>query len=328
MRKAGERLIREEHFDLVFFSTTQFGAFSLGPLWKKKFGIPYVLDYQDPWVNDYYKDTGTPPPGGRLKFGLSQWTARRREPAALRDASGIIAVSGAYGPMLSRNRPWFDAKSVRLLPFGASEKDIAIARMHAPSSPLVPFGDGHFHHVYAGRCGPDMSISLGILFRAFKQFLVESPAEAERIRFHFIGTDYAPRPLGREWALPVAKAEGVEGFVSEHCYRIPYFDSLWYLTRADALVVAGSNDPTYSASKVYPYILARRPLLLVFNANSPVMAIAKELKCGSRYEFTSISPISRPFGLKISAASGFHRAACAIARKSTPLPFFLTLQKE
>ena len=55
LRAAGDGLLRRERFDLVFFSTTQFDAFSLGPRWKAMFGVPYVLDYQDPWVNDYYR---------------------------------------------------------------------------------------------------------------------------------------------------------------------------------------------------------------------------------------------------------------------------------
>jgi len=285
MRAAGERLLRREKFDLVFFSTTQFDAFALGPRWRSRFGVPYVLDYQDPWVNPYYAATRTPPPGGRLKFAYSQWKARRREPAALRDASGVIAVSGAYGASLARSHPWFDASGVRLLPFGASERDLDTARGHAPADPLVPFGDGHIHHVYTGRCGPDMSISLTIVFRAFRRFLAARPAEAERVRFHFIGTDYAPRPLGRNWAAPVAQAEGVGAYVAEHCYRVPYFEALHYLTRADALLAVGSNDPTYSASKIFPYVLARRPMLAVFSAAGPVTAIAAELKIGSFYPF-------------------------------------------
>lgn len=290
-RSAGTQLMRDEKFDLVFFSTTQFESFALGPLWKRKFGVPYVLDYQDPWVNDYYHLTGTPPPGGRLKFAFSQFRARRIEPLALRGASGVIAVSDAYGPMLARSYPWFDASTVRQLTFGAAQNDIVIARSHKPLESLVPFGDANFHLVYAGRCGPDMSTSLGTVFKAFRRFLEERPEQAQRVRFHFIGTDYAPRPLGREWARPVAKREGVESYVSEHCYRVPYFDALYYLTHADALLVAGSNDPSYSASKIFPYVLAKRPILLVFDANSPVMAIANELKCGARYSFTNAKDI-------------------------------------
>jgi hypothetical protein len=291
LRAAGDRLLRKERFDLAFISTTQFDAFTLGPRWKAMFGLPYFLDYQDPWINDYYRRTNTRPPGGWLKFTFTQWCASRREPAALRGASGIVAVSGAYGPSLARNNPWFDPREVEVLTFGASEQDIATARAHTPPVPLVPSGDGCFHHVYAGRCGPDMSTSLTILFRAFRRFLAVRPAEAQRVRFHFVGTDYAPRPYGREWAMPHAKAEGVEAYVAEHCYRVPYFDALHYLTQADALIAVGSNDPTYSASKIFPYVLARRPMLVVFNSHSPVMTIANVLNLGARYSFEGVADV-------------------------------------
>jgi hypothetical protein len=291
VRAAGDRLLSSEAFDLVFFSTTQFDAFSLGPRWKRRFKVPYVLDYQDPWVNDYYSRTRTRPPGGWLKFGFSQWWARRREPGALRNASGVVAVSGAYGPTLAKAYPWFDPQSVVVLPFGAAERDFAIARSHRPANPLVPFGDGRIHFVYTGRCGPDMSTSLKIVFRAFKKYLSARPEEAARVRFHFIGTDYAPRPLGREWAMPVAIEEKVEQYVVEQCYRVPYFDSLFYLTHADALIAVGSNDPTYSASKIFPYVLARRPMLLVFHAESPVLTMARAMKCGQCYPFRETADI-------------------------------------
>jgi hypothetical protein len=291
LRHAGDKLLREERFDLVFFSTTQFDAFTLGPRWKAMFGVPYVLDYQDPWVNDYYSRTGTTPPGGRIKFAMSQWSARRSEPKVLREASGIIAVSRAYGETLAKCYPWFEGAGVVFLPFGAARNDVEIARRHKPADSLVNFGDGCFHHVYTGRCGPDMSTSLTIIFRAFKIFLAAQPAQAGRIRFHFIGTDYAPRPFGREWAMPAARFEGVEAYVDEQCYRVPYFDALSYLVNADALVGVGSNDPTYSASKIFPYILAKRPMLLVFNALSQVLEIAHVVKCGKSYAFDDSSDV-------------------------------------
>lgn len=291
LRAAGDGLLRRERFDLVFFSTTQFDAFSLGPRWRAMFGVPYVLDYQDPWVNDYYARTHTPPPGGWLKFGFSQWSARMREPKVLRGAAGVVAVSDAYGATLAKTYPWFDGRGVTLLPFGAASQDFATAARHRPAEPLIPFGDGHFHLVYAGRCGPDMSTSLKVVFRAFRQYLSANPAGAERIRFHFVGTDYAPRPFGREWAMPIARDEGVERYVTEHCYRVPYFDSLYYLTHADALLAVGSNDPTYSASKLYPYVLAGRPMLMVFSAQSPMVALAEEIGCGTPYVFSDASDI-------------------------------------
>jgi len=278
LRAAGERLLREEKFDLVFFSTTQFGSFTLGPRWKRTFGVPYVLDYQDPWVNDHYARTGQRPPGGRLKFALSQWSGRRHEPRVLREASGVISVSDAYGPQLAARYPWFDASLVSVLPFGASEADIELARAHPPVRPLVPVGDGFFHHVYTGRGGADMSVALTLLFRAFKHFRETRPEAAARIRFHFIGTSYAPPPLGRESVMPIAHAEKVADHVHEHCGRVPYFEALHYLATADAIIALGSNDPGYSASKLFPCILARRPLLVLFHRDSPVHAFLQRME--------------------------------------------------
>ena len=127
---------------------------------------------------------------------------------------------------------------------------------------------------------------MSALFRAFKSYLNTHPEIAAKTRFHFIGTDYAPPPLGRLWAMPVAQAEGIEAYVQEHCYRVPYFDALYYLRNADALTAIGSNDPTYAASKIFPYILARRPMLLIFHRNSLVLDFAQQASVGLRFSFS------------------------------------------
>ena len=285
VRRAGEALLGTEKFDLVFFSTTKFDAFKLGPRWQRRFGVPFVLDYQDPWVNDYYDRTGTRPPGGRLKYALAQGTARRAEPAVLRAAAGIVSVSDAYAQTFARHYPWFDAQRVRTIPFGAAATDFAALGDYRPTQPLVDFADGKIHHVYTGRCGPDMELALTILFRAFRRFRETHPTEAAKIQFDFIGTDYAPPPLGREWARPVAAKEGVDDAVREHPYRVSYFDALYYLRHAQALLAVGSDDPTYSASKIYPYVLARRPLLLIFHHQSPVVRFAERVAAGRRFDF-------------------------------------------
>lgn len=288
---AGEKLLRLERFDLVFFSTTQFSAFTLGPKWRAAFGVPFVVDYQDPWVNDYYARTGTRPPGGPVKYALSQWGARRVEPKVLRAAAGVVAVSEAYPALLARLYPWFDAARVRVLPFGASAGDFEVAARHRPERPLVELGDGRVHFVYTGRCGPDMRAALTIVFRAFARFRATEPAAAERMRFHFIGTGYAPPPLGEDTVLPVARAEGVDDVVAEQRYRVPYFDALHYLRHAQALIAVGSDDATYAASKVFPFVLARRPLLLVFHERSPALAFARAAQAGTLVGFTSAADV-------------------------------------
>lgn len=287
LRQAGDRLLRSEKFDLVFFTTTQFDVFTLGPRWLELFGVPYVLDYQDPWVNDYYQRAGLRPPGGPFKFWLSQFTGRRREPGAVRQAAAIVSVSTSYGPDLLARYPDLDPAKIIHLPFGSEPSDLATARRHVPEQPLVPFGDGCRHLVYAGRCGPDMTASLTLLFRAFRRYLASHPGEANATRLHFIGTDYAPPPLGRYWAKPIAEKEGVADLVSEHCYRVPYFDALHYLARADGVLLVGSTDPTYSASKIFPCLFANRPLLVVAHRNSLMLDLARIHGATAAYGFSA-----------------------------------------
>ncbi len=285
LRRAGEKILRRERPDLVFFSTTQFDAFTLGPRWLRRYGTPYVLDYQDPWVNDYYRINGVRPPGGPLKFWLSQFTARRREPTVVRQAAGIISVSDAYETELRRRLPDLPPGLTHHLPFGTEPQDFAIALRHPPAEPLVPFGDGRRHLVYTGRCGPDMSAALTMVFRALRRHLDSGAPDAERLRLHFIGTDYAPPPLGRHWALPHAEKEGVLDHVAEHPRRIPYFEALYYAGRADGLLLTGSNDPTYSASKLFPYLTARRPLLIVAHERSLMLEAARAQGIRTSYGF-------------------------------------------
>ena len=121
-------------------------------------------------------------------------------------------------------------------------------------------------------------------------------------------------PLGRNWALPIARAEGVLDYVREHPYRVPYFDALYYLRRANALVAVGSNDPSYSASKIFPYILARRPMLLIFHHNSLVLAFAQQAQVGLRFEFSGPSDIDR-------LASEVHRKWFVNGDRHLYLPF-------
>ena len=97
IKRMGDNLLQSGQFDLVYFSTTTFSFTMCGQRWKRKFGVPYVVDYQDPWVTDYYaKHPEVTPPGGRFKYSIVNRIARQREPAVINACDGITSVSPAY----------------------------------------------------------------------------------------------------------------------------------------------------------------------------------------------------------------------------------------
>ena len=57
LAKAGRRLLRERPFDLVFFDD---GHDAHGPRAsvEEEFGVPFVIDLQDPWLSEYYNRVG------------------------------------------------------------------------------------------------------------------------------------------------------------------------------------------------------------------------------------------------------------------------------
>jgi glycosyltransferase involved in cell wall biosynthesis len=282
--RAGGRLLRWGGFDLVYFSTTVFSAMGLGPRWKRRFGVPYVIDLQDPWVSDYYDRTGVRPPGGWWKYRLSQWLARRAEPPAVRGAAHIISVSPAYPQDLQARYRGLPADRFTVLPFGAPEADADLVRRSGLGHTIFDPADGCRHWVYLGRGGADMARPLRGLFLAL-QALRQSRPEGLRLRLHFVGTSYASGPRAERTVEPIARECGVADLVSEQTGRVPYLEGLALLQSSDAVLLVGSDDAGYSPSKVFPCILAGRPLLAVVHEASLAGEVVRRCRAGQAVSF-------------------------------------------
>jgi hypothetical protein len=273
----GSHLLSQKPFDLVYFSTTEFGSFRLGPLWKHRHGVPFVLDYQDPWVNDYYRQhTNLKPPGGRLKYSLVERFHRFHEPRVLQHAAGITAVSPAYPQQLQARYPFAATIPSLILPFpGCSDDFNNLDPANLTQLPFDPH-DGLVHWVSIGRGGSDLHQALDGFFSAIAR---NTPRELHhRLRLHFIGTSYASHGKGIPSITPLAQRHGLGMIVDERTDRLPLSLSLAALKAADALLVIGSNDPSYTASKLYPNILARKPLLAILHEQSSAVDVLNQ--CG------------------------------------------------
>ena len=291
--RAGSTLLRARPFDLVFFSTTALNLSVLGPQWQRTFGVPFVIDLHDPWTSDYYDRDGAPaPPGGNLKYGLSQLASRRCEPYVLRRAAHIVSVSPAYPRDLVARYPWLSLERFTVLPFGAPERDFDVLREARVENPVFDPDDGYEHWAYVGRAGGDMAFALDALFEALARARRVDPERYRRLRLHFIGTSYAEGDRAEQTVAPVAARHGVGDLVEERPHRVPYFQALQILLDAEALVVPGSDDPGYTASKLYPYILARKPLLAVFHEESTVVDVLHRTGAGTVVTFGKDSTTS------------------------------------
>jgi hypothetical protein len=271
---------------VVYFSTTQFPVHNLIPRLKKEFpGLTVVMDFQDPWFSTWYaQNPHVVPPGGRLKFWLGNQLDRYFEKKVLGHIDGITTVSKDYRENICARLPWFRNVPWIELPFGGAEADFNRIRELGIKQQIFNAEDGNLHWVYVGRGGPYMEKSARAICRALKSRLAVDPV-LQRVRMHFIGTDYAEARFARKELEYIANEEGVGDIFFEYPERVSYAIALQCLMDAHAILMPGSTDSAYSASKLYPCILARRPLLAVFHRNSPVHRILAETKAGTAVAF-------------------------------------------
>jgi len=277
--RLGGRIIEKEKPDLVFFSTTMFPVMVLGPLWRKKYGLRYVLDFQDPWVQEAR--------AAGVKSSFSRLLDRKLERYALQSPSHVISVSASYVDTLIGRYPSLKPEQCTVLPFGAPEADFAVVQAKRISQEAFQPNDGWRHWVYAGRGGADMNFALRSFFLALADARRKAPITWNRLRVHFIGTHYADSRKAPKAIERLASECGVGDLVEEKTERIGYLESLRCLIDAEALVVPGSEEAGYTASKIYPYILARKPLLAVFHERSSVCQVLRETHAGELVTFSS-----------------------------------------
>jgi hypothetical protein len=275
----GTALLRREKFDLIFFSTTQFATFTLGPIWRRWFGVPYVLDFQDPWRTDAYERPGAARPPGGWKYQGARLVAWALERWCVRGAAGAMSVSPAYLADLRTRYPEFQDTPTAVIRFGASRGDLrAAAALPPPDAPL-PRDQGQIHLLYTGAAGPILPEAATGLFRALRRYRELQPERARRLRLHFIGTSYAPPGRGTPTILPVAAQCGVADLVSEVPHRIGHLAAQRLQLDTDALLLLGSRELAYSPSKLYPYYLAGRPMLALVFGDSVLLQLLRELDC-------------------------------------------------
>jgi glycosyltransferase involved in cell wall biosynthesis len=277
--RTAARLLGSERFDVLFITTYPVYPAMLGPMLKKRFGVAFVLDYQDPWVGEWGRSVG---PGlqGRpdLKSRLSRAVAARLEPIALRAADGVTAVSRETCDEALRRTPDAGPRVVEELPIGWDRRDLEFLRRLPRKHSPVPQQDGLVHLSYVGTVLPTGLGTLHALLTAVGRLRVEDPAAARRLRLHFVGTSNQRAASARERVLPIARDLGVADLVTEVAPRLDYFEALQFLADSTVVLLLGSRERHYTPSKVFSALLTERPILALYHQASTVVTLLRA--CG------------------------------------------------
>lgn len=230
---------------------------------KRRFGIPVVLDFQDPWVSAW---------GATLpkmsKGGIAHQLARLMEPRAVRHAAYVTSVSDRQNEEMAARYPWLDASRMAGIPIGGDPEDYAGLRMTPISADGFTIDPSRINLSYVGTIWPAVINTVRVLLQAAAEVRARRPDIYARLSINFIGTTENPNARNGRWVQPLAEAAGVADAVREEPRRLPYLEALSLQARSDIILMLGSAQPHYTASKIYGVMMSGRLYVSIFHRRS------------------------------------------------------------
>ena len=303
LRRALIRLLQTRPVGAVLITGSPFYPMLFASVIRRRFGVPVVLDFQDPWVSAW----GAAQPY-LSKAGLAHKLAAVLEPRALRGSDFVISVSDTQNKEMAARYPWFDDSRMAGIPIGGDPDDFAVLRSGSAVDGGNHLEPSFTHLSYIGTFLPRAGPLVRTLFRAFARLRAAEPALAARVRLNFIGTSNQPNDDGIYRVRPLAEAEGVADAVRETPRRLPYMQALGALARSDGVLLIGSDEPHYTASKIYPALMTGRPFLSLFHRASSAHAILTAAGGGRAFAFATPEELA---ALEAPLADGLRTLAAA-----------------
>ena len=274
-RAAAERRVRRGGFDAMLSSSPPDSVHLAARAVHRRFGLPWVADFRDPWVGLHFRE----PP--------SAWHRARHaalERAVLEGADVVLTASRTHAEGIggrSGSRP----RRVIHLPNGFEPWDGPEAPADPARAPAAGDRD-RFQLLFTGTLSqmPDAEVFL----EALHDWFARSPEARRRVRARFAGpyeTGYEDRSI----------ALGLKGIV-EFLGPRPHAETRALQAQADALLLwKPRNYPTMVPGKLYEYLDSGRPILaalpgddeaasLVASAGGEIVALGDRAALASSLE--------------------------------------------
>lgn len=242
---------RKENPDFILYPVPPWYLMVIAPVVKWFTGIPYGIDFIDPWVRKIE-------PTDNLKARISQWIARRIEGFSVVRSSAIFAVSEGIIHDLQKRYPKSKGIPAVAVPYGVELSDYD----HIPAADRVAV-PGKLTIRYIGALSDSMLEVATVLLRALKAVRKEY-----NIYVEFIGTSYTSNNLSKSRIESIIEKYSLQTFVKEFPLRVAYKEALKLNLSADVLLLVGDMTPYYAASKLMGLIASQKPFIALVHRES------------------------------------------------------------
>jgi len=233
LRKA-ETIFKEHEIEAIFATAPPYTDFLLAAELSKKYGVPFIADYRDVWVENPFHFHPTP---------IHKHKNTKMEEMVLNHARRIIVITRHHKELLVSKYPFISHIDITIIPHGYDPEDF---KEHEEVKP----NPDKFTITHSGLFQDDRTPKF--FFKALTNFFKKNKGAKDVLEARFIG-------LMRKPHLKLIKKYGLEKNVNCLGY-LQHSDTIRNLMESDVLWLM-LNDTVRTPGKLYEYFGAKKPIL-------------------------------------------------------------------
>ncbi|MEX0928964.1 MAG: glycosyltransferase family 4 protein [Balneolales bacterium] len=258
--------IAENPVDVVISTGPPHSMHMIGRGLQKRTGLPWIADFRDPWTTAYYYHAF-------LVSRRAEKKHRQMEAEVVTGADRVIAVSTTWKQEFEHRY----ARPVDLLTNGFDEEDFAVS---------TPAPDPYFSLSQIGTMMPDRN--LPALWQALSGLINSDADFAMDFRLMLIGT------------VDASVKEALEAYgLTDHVIHTGYLPHNEVITRLKSshvlldVLKQTPNTKGILSGKIFEYLAAKRPVLLIGSTGSDAAELIRETGAGYSVNFDDAEGIQK-----------------------------------
>jgi len=250
--------VKKEKPALILYPVPPWYMMVIAPFVKRATGIPYAIDFIDPWLY--------PTNQKDIKTVVSQRLARLLEVRPVKKSDAIFAVSQGILEDLKKRHPSISSKPLIAVPYGVEISDYDAIKVQKKDDTAIVVR-------YTGGISENMLVVVDSLLQAFKIVSRSLP-----VKIIFTGTSYAGIGMTKPVLTELISKNELADFVTENPARVSYREALEINKQADMQLLVGDTTPYYAASKMMGLVASGIPFFAWVHADSFPAIFLEELQ--------------------------------------------------
>lgn len=253
---------RKQKPSFILYPVPPWYVLTIAPLIKFFTGVPYGIDFIDPWVHTLDKTETS------FKNGASQSIAKYFEKRACKNASIIYSVSQGINDDLVKRYPFLKNKILIAVPYGAEKKDFELLKDKIQNN-----NNDKIIIRYIGAIWLDCFQVLDGLMPALAKVEKKQPLQVE-----FLGTSYAGETLAKAQLNKWITDNNMQSYTTENPVRIAYKSAVELTLQSDLSLLIGGMLPYYAASKLMGLLVSKKIFVAFVHEDSFPAKLLTELE--------------------------------------------------